>query len=349
MGNLALSMDKLIFIFLITFFFRQGIACESRLQASYQSAYGQFQINAYQDYSELILKNGKIVFTNSNNCRKLFAKSYPFPNSFALTSTTQLPSFIRWDKISSVKFFLGKNYIWSDKFDLEKIKDFSLDFPLELFVKEKLGLLIVYSDIFSASQKKKLLELNIPFLVIDDHLSGHPLKRAEWNILTGFLIGHFLESVQEYKNIEKNYSEIKSSKGMKKKVLVGNFQGSVWSAPGRLSDLGILIKDAGGELLASHDFSGSKQWSLEEIVKLKLKADIWLTHNHWISKDQMEKEKNSKYISAIQVFNNNKRLNSRLANDFWESGLSRPDLLLLEIKNIINDRKIEHMWYRELK
>lgn len=342
-------MEKLLLIFLFSFFSKLGFACESRLKASYQSVYGQFQIYAYQDYSELILKSESIIFTNSKTCRQIFAKSYPYPNSFALTSTTQLPAFIRWNKTTLVKFFLGKNYIWSDKLDLAKIKNFSLDFPLELFLKEKLGLLIVYSDILSASQKKKLMELKIPFLVIDDHLSGHPLKRAEWNILISFLVGHLLESVDEYRQIVKKYSEVKSTQGRVKKVLVGNFQGSVWNSPGKRSDLGILIKDAGGVLMASHDLSGTKQMSLEEIVKLKLSVDIWLTHNHWISKDQMEMDKNTRYISAIRTFNNNKRLNSRLANDFWESGLSRPDLLLLEIKNIINDRNFEFTWYRELK
>jgi iron complex transport system substrate-binding protein len=78
----------------------------------------------------------------------------------------------------------------------------------------------------------------------------------------------------------------------------------------------------------------------------------WLTQNTW--KDLTIPKKDSRYkkFITIPVFNNNRELNTEGFNDYWETGMSRPDLLLKDLYNILKNlpaSQFKFNWYKELK
>jgi len=60
---------------------------------------------------------------------------------------------------------------------------------------------------------------------------------------------------------------------------------------------------------------------------------------------------NFKAFKTQKVYNNIKRLNSEQGNDFWESGITRPDLVLKDLIKIFHPDLIDHelFYYQRLE
>jgi iron complex transport system substrate-binding protein len=164
-----------------------------------------------------------------------------------------------------------------------------------------------------------------------------------------------LEAQRLFKSIEVGYQRVKEkakSFPLKKNILVGDIQNGKWVTCGGSSDLAILIKDAGGELLLKSSASETQFLSLEKIYQIKEVPVLWLSQNTWQSKAEMTKDSRYKKFSNIALYNNNALLNAHGFNDYWERALMRPDLLLSELFSIFHLDKIpksELVWYKELK
>ncbi len=338
--------------FAFIFYSFQSWACDSKIIDQYQSPFGQFEIVNYSDYSLLKIRNRKYFFSKDKKCTFENAKVINMPiKSFALSSATYVYMFTTHNKLNLIKYFLGKNFLWTDQIDLSHLKDFSTEFPYEDFLRDQIGLFIVYSDILNDMKIKKLQNLKIPYIVIDDYLSDEPLQRAEWNIVFGFLIGNYKESLDLYKEITNSYKKIKVSNNKKVNVLIGNFQGAIWNSPGKLSYFGNLVRDAGGELIGTKDQRETVYLSRESFVGLNLKPDVWLTHNFWRSEDEIKRDKNYKVISAERIFNNTAKMSAKNhSNDFWQAGIARPDLMLKEYVEMIGNKEyLGNYWYKRIK
>jgi hypothetical protein len=77
-----------------------------------------------------------------------------------------------------------------------------------------------------------------------------------------------------------------------------------------------------------------------------------LTHNSW--KDLAFARKDSRYKKLLhaRAYNNNLHENPDGFYDYWENGISRPDLLLKDLFDLINNPSSSQMkltWYKELK
>lgn len=123
-------------------------------------------------------------------------------------------------------------------------------------------------------------------------------------------------------------------------------------ACGGLSDLAILIADAGGTLFLSRPSAETQYFSLENVLTIKSHPQVWLTQNSWENKGKIHSDSRYNRFNKIPVYNNNKLINEAGFNDYWETGLSRHDLLLTELYGIFHlgpDMKKNSIWYKELK
>ena len=75
----------------------------------------------------------------------------------------------------------------------------------------------------------------------------------------------------------------------------------------------------------------------------------------WASKKELDealkKDKRYMLVSAKNIYNNNLIMNINQSNDYWETGLQRPDLLLLDLSAIFHPedyKGYKSHWYRKL-
>ena len=115
-----------------------------------------------------------------------------------------------------------------------------------------------------------------------------------------------------------------------------------------------LIADAGGDYIYKKNTSNrSLPIDLEEAYMLTAQADMWLNAGSAASlgelKSQFPKFANTRCVRNGAVYNCNKRLNAAGGNDYWESGVVRPDVVLHDLIAIMhpealdeNDRELHY-------
>lgn len=163
-----------------------------------------------------------------------------------------------------------------------------------------------------------------------------------------------------------------------RKILVNIPYKDQWFVPGQESYLTTLFKDAGGEILgAKAGSSVSGQISVETAYSLSKEADLWMnvgwcqTLEQLLSVNPLFEDflmdiqgnasargysnaegcaTNSSDTSASVVWNDNNRLNPKGGNDFWESGVVHPDLLLRDLIGIFRgEDNRTPIYYKSIK
>ncbi len=206
----------------------------------------------------------------------------------------------------------------------------------------------------------KLESLGIRTFIVNEHLERHPLARAAYIRLFGALAGNMPKADSVLDAVSKNYIGLRDSIATAargpRKILVNIPYKDQWFIPGRESYLTALFKDAGGEILgAKVGSSVSGQISVETAYSLSKEADLWMNAGWCRTLEQLlsvnplfgDFLRNIQENAAARgysdkdaadaphvVWNDNKRLNAKGGNDFWESGAVRPDLLLRDLAGI---------------
>ena len=190
----------------------------------------------------------------------------------------------------------------------------------------------------------KLLEAGLKVAINAEYMENTPLGRSEWLKFTALFFNQEEKAEQVFSAIGKNYQEIAAkTKAITKrpKVFTGfNFKGT-WYVPGCQSYLAQYLADAGAELLCVGNSFGSIPSSFENIFERAATADYWLNVSQsWQNLQDVIRE-DSRYsdFKAVQkgnVYNNNARLNKNGGNDYWEGGISNPDLILADLINIFH-------------
>ena len=190
----------------------------------------------------------------------------------------------------------------------------------------------------------KLLEAGLKVAINAEYMENTPLGRAEWLKFTSTFFNKEDIAEKEFSQIASKYQEIAAkTKAIKKrpKVFTGfNFKGT-WYVPGCKSYAAQYLADAGAELLCSENSSGSTPSSFEDVFERAATADYWLNVSQsWQSlKDVITADSRYGDFQAVKkgnVFNNNARLNENEGNDYWEGGISNPDVILTDLIKIFH-------------
>ncbi|MEM8831715.1 MAG: ABC transporter substrate-binding protein [Cyanobacteria bacterium P01_G01_bin.19] len=190
----------------------------------------------------------------------------------------------------------------------------------------------------------KLLEAGLKVAINAEYMENSPLGRSEWLKFTALFFNREEQAQKVFSAIDKNYQEIAAqTKAIEKrpKVFTGfNFKGT-WYVPGCKSYPAKYLADAGAELLCVGNSSGSTPSSFENVFERAATADYWLNANQSWQNLQDAIREDSRYgnFQAVQkgnVYNNNARLNENGGNDYWEGGISNPDLILADLIKIFH-------------
>lgn len=217
----------------------------------------------------------------------------------------------------------------------------SLDY--ETILKISPDLLVAYTVAAGEPQHiTKLRKLGVPVLILHDHLEEHPLARAEYVRLFGALTGRLDQADSLFAEVCSNYRSLVASDVKEPlKVLMNIPYGDVWYVPGEESYMSCLVRDAGGEILGSvPGRSQSGTISIEEAFLLSMEAQIWLNPGPCHTRNELRGmhklfSEFGPIVSDRPIYNNIKRMTPGGGNDFWESGSVRPDLILKDLRMII--------------
>lgn len=320
-----------------------------------------FSIDYYSNFKIIHVDNKKYLLTNTTDlgCETTVPKILTPVKKVVLMSTTYLPSVQLLKEENSLMAFQGKKYIVSSAFKLDQIKEVPFKFNSEYLLGLKADLIMGYeANLTDINQQLTFDSLKIPVVMNKDLEEKTPLARAEWLIYISSFYNQEKKAMDIYDSIEKNYMDLKKRNlkyVVKPKIIVGEIQNGYWVTCGGDSDLGQLIADAGGDLQFKRATNKTQNISLEELGQKKMKLDVWLTHNMWASKQEMNdgflKNQNYLLINTKNIFNNNLILNTNKSNDYWEMGLQRPDLLLLDLTAIFHPedyKSFKFHWYRKI-
>jgi iron complex transport system substrate-binding protein len=185
----------------------------------------------------------------------------------------------------------------------------------------------------------------IDVLANAEYLESSPLGRAEWIKYMAALTGSERRATEVLDRIERDYRTIaaKATNAVPKTPLViGTMTQGVWYVASGGSYVGKLIADAGGSYPWEDDpKTGSLQLSFETVFAEAGAAPIWLViQAAWKSKeDALAGDPRYGELTAMktgQVWSANKVLGPGGGNDYYERGVTRPDLVLADLVAILH-------------
>jgi len=183
-----------------------------------------------------------------------------------------------------------------------------------------------------------------------------PLGRAEWIKVVGALLNQEAAADSIFLQIESNYLRTKEKIidiQDKPNVIIGSNYKGIWYMPGGKSFKALLLADAGASYFWDHDSStGSLALSFEKVVEMQSEADIWIEAPFRTFEEISAVDQRYGVFKAYKdsmVFNNFGCSNG-LANDYWEKGLCRPDLILMDLVEILHPDLLDHklLFYKKI-
>ncbi len=312
------------------------------------------------------LKGGsEIILISSGpfSCPGLRTFRPPFKKVLSL-STTFIPLF-DFGKMNNVLIGIsGKNFInspWAlEKIKIGQLKDIGYPPNLEAIATLGTDLILLYplaEQEFSLEQKFKALKLN--YLGLAEYLEPHPLGRAEWSKVFCAVMNCPNDAEKDFLAIVKSYEKTKSDVqkiALHPKVMMGSFWGGEWQSPGGDSYLAKLVEDAGGDyVFSSPKEAKTKALDFEFVYSVFSRINFWLPHASIENLKSLQKDDpRYKMLNKfpLKIYNYDKIKSENGGIDFWENGVYRPDLVLLDLAKIFHPELVPThslIWYRALQ
>ena len=221
-------------------------------------------------------------------------------------------------------------------------------------------IVLLYGVNGASSMEGKLRELGIPFMYVGDYLEESPLGKAEWMVALAELTGNRATGEKTFAGISDRYEALRrkvaESVTETPTVMLNVPYGDSWFMPPTGSYMVSLIRDAGGDYIYRKNTGNeSVPIDLEEAYLLTSQADFWLNVDKVNSLDELRatcpKFTDTRCFRDGNVFNNTRRANASGGNDFYESAVVNPDILLRDLIGILHPglSDSEPVYYKQLK
>lgn len=230
----------------------------------------------------------------------------------------------------------------------------------ELLISLDPDLVLLYGVNGASSMEGKLNELGIPFMYVGDYLEESPLGKAEWMVALSEVVGKRTEGEQVFGGIPVRYNDLKKRVADTvldaPSVMLNTPYGDSWFMPSTESYVARLVKDAGGDYIYKKNTgNASLPIDLEEAYKLTSEADMWLNVGMANTLDELRtscpKFSDTRCFRNGSVWNNNLKTNAAGGNDYYESAVVNPDILLRDLVKIFHPELVEEdfVYYKQLK
>ena len=242
------------------------------------------------------------------------------------------PEYIYSEKIQNlIKEGKIQNVGSEQKYDVEKIIALKPD-------------AIFTNHIASFDNTYDLLKNNgIQVIFLDEYMEQQPLEKTGYIKLFGELLGLEKEAAARYQEIERNYNELKKLALASKDqpaVLANEMYGNVWYLPGGNTSVAHYTADANAAyILKDNKDEKALTMSFEEVYAKAGGVQFWVNAGSHTSKNEILKM--NPLYGKLNVFNKGKIYTMsgkerQKANDFFESGVVRADLILKDYIKIFH-------------
>ncbi|HLP56319.1 MAG TPA: ABC transporter substrate-binding protein [Fluviicola sp.] len=276
----------------------------------------------------------------------------------AALSTTHIGMLDAIDALDCVKGATDKNFI-ANKTILKgiaagKISAFSDETSItpEQLLGNEISL-VVYSGFGKGfPNEEKLKQLDVLALADYDWREEHPLGKAEWIKVFGFLTGKEKEAIAYFSTVEKTYNDTKKKlQNVKERpeVLVGSLIGESWFAPAGESYMAQLLRDAGADYLYKDiKGTGSCERTLEQVFKDQQETRLWINAGATSLPDLLRQQQ--KYGLFTSFKEGKVYCYTHNSNYFWEMGAVNPHWILSDLATICGQQKGSKLhFYKQLK
>lgn len=230
----------------------------------------------------------------------------------------------------------------------------------ELLMSLDPDLVLLYGVNGASAMEGKLKELGIPYMYVGDYLEESPLGKAEWMVALSEVVGKRADGERAFSEIPVRYNALKDKVAEvaldAPSVMLNTPYGDSWFMPSTESYVAQMVADAGGNYIYKKNTgNASLPIDLEEAYKLTSEADMWLNVGMANSLDELKaacpKFTDTRCFTNGQVYNNNARTNAAGGNDYYESAVVRPDILLRDLVKIFHPELVEEdfVYYKQLK
>ena len=238
----------------------------------------------------------------------------------------------------------------------DKVGDVGFDGNVnyELLLGLEPDLVLLYGVNAASGMESRLRELGIPFAYIGEYLEESPLGKAEWLVAVAELTGEREAGETLFRAIPERYEVLReqaaAAAGPQPKVMINTPYGDSWFMASTRSYLARLIADAGGDYIYRRNTSNrSLPIDLEEAYLLTAEADVWLNVGNIPTLGELHtrypKFADVRCVRQGAVYNCDRRVTPAGGNDYWESGVVRPDLVLRDLIRIFHPELVSENFY----
>ena len=230
----------------------------------------------------------------------------------------------------------------------------------ELLLSLDPDIVLLYGVNGASAMEGKLTELGIPYMYVGDYLEESPLGKAEWLVALSEIIGKREAGEKVFADIPVRYNALKQKVADAvldaPSVMLNTPYGDSWFMPSTESYVARLVTDAGGNYIYQKNTgNASAPIDLEEAYMLTSQADMWLNVGMANSLDDLKascpKFTDTRCFRNGYIYNNNLRTNAAGGNDYYESAVVNPDILLRDLVKIFHPELVEEdfVYYKQLK
>lgn len=253
--------------------------------------------------------------------------------------------------------YISNPYVLAHK---DSIKDMGAEMNYELLLGLKPDVVLLYGiGDAQTAVTDKLKELAIPYMYVGEYLEESPLGKAEWLVAMSELTDSREKGIEVFREIPKRYQALKAlaeSVERRPTVMFNTPWNDSWIMPSTQSYMAQLVSDAGADYIYQENTSNSSApIGLETAYGLIQKADYWMNVGVASTLDEL-KATNPKFADAKAVrektaYNNNLRMTPTGGNDYWESAVVRPDVVLRDLIHIFHPELVSDSlyYYRHLE
>jgi iron complex transport system substrate-binding protein len=198
-------------------------------------------------------------------------------------------------------------------------------------------------------------------MYVGDYLEQSPLGKAEWMVALAELTGVRSEGEAKFKSIAQRYNDLKERVAKETtdapKVMFNMPYGDSWFMPSADNYAVQLVNDAGGEYIYKDVAGGNASGTIdvEKAYLLASQADVWINVGRASTLGEV-KSACPKFIDTPsfvngQIYNNNRRVTPNGGNDYYESAVVNPDIILRDLVKIFHPDLVEDdfVYYQQLK
>ena len=285
-----------------------------------------------------------IAKTKSEKTPKDYVRIEKENMSFLVFSATHIGMLEKLNQVSKIKGTCSKDLIHSasviQKIKNGEIKDFgnegATSFEKIIKLKPKLIIYSGFSGEFSKSSEFE--KMNIIPIPNFDWQETHPLGKAEWILLFGYLTRTEIQAKKHFNTVKNNYLNLcKKAKEAKKAptVLMGSKIGDYWYGPAGNSYGAKLLEDAKTNYLYKNTKgTASIEYSLEKVFSEAKNADFWINPGFPSFKLLELNFSKASYFRAFQ--NKQVYCYTNNPNKFWELNGIHPDWILSDLIQIFH-------------